>query len=56
MQADVGDRSALQRLVKDTVDKFGRLDVVVSNAGWTRMVNFMNLDENMEEEDWDKCW
>lgn len=36
IQADVGDRSAIQRLVQETVAKFGRLDVVVSNAGWTR--------------------
>lgn len=32
--------------------KFGRLDVVVSNAGWTRITNFANLDEGMVEEDW----
>lgn len=54
LQADVGDRSAIQRLVRDTVGKFGRLDVVVSNAGWTRVTNFNNLDEGMVEEDWDK--
>lgn len=33
-----------------------RLDVVVSNHGWTRMSNFMNLDDNVVEEDWDKCF
>ncbi|GAB1725120.1 hypothetical protein NU195Hw_g6841t1 [Hortaea werneckii] len=56
LQADVGDRSAIQRLVRDTVGKFGRLDVVVSNAGWTRVTNFNNLDEGMVDEDWDKCF
>lgn len=54
LQADVGDRSSIQRLVVDTVGKFGRLDVVVSNAGWTRVTNFNNLDEGMVDEDWDK--
>ncbi|TKA72704.1 hypothetical protein B0A49_04798 [Cryomyces minteri] len=34
----------------------GRLDVVVSNAGWTRITNFANLDEGMVDEDWDKCF
>jgi len=34
----------------------GRLDVVFSNAGWTRLQNFMNLDENVNDEDWDRCF
>jgi len=56
IQADVGDRAAVKQLVQDTVTKFGRLDVVVSNAGWTRVTNFANLDEGMEDEDWDRCF
>ena len=56
LRADVGDKLALQQLVKDTVSQFGRLDVVVSNAGWTRITNFNNLDEGMVDEDWDKCF
>lgn len=56
IQADVGDRPSIQRLVQETVSRFGRLDVVVSNAGWTRVTNFGNLDEGMLEDDWDKCF
>lgn len=56
IQADVGDRSSIQRLVQETISRFGRLDVVVSNAGWTRVTNFNNLDEGMVDEDWDKCF
>lgn len=56
IQADVGNRSSIEHMVKETVDKFGRLDVVVSNAGWTRITNFANLDEGMVDEDWDKCF
>jgi NAD(P)-dependent dehydrogenase (short-subunit alcohol dehydrogenase family) len=37
------------------VSTFGRLDVVISNAGWTRVTNFSNLDEGLEDEDWDRC-
>lgn len=29
---------------------------MVSNAGWTRVTNFQNLDEGMLEEDWDRCF
>lgn len=56
IQADVGDRASVQDLVKKTVAKFGRIDVVVSNAGWTRVTNFNNLEEGMVDEDWDRCF
>ncbi len=56
VQADVSKRSDVQKLIKEAVDTMGRLDVVVSNAGWTRLTNFMNLDEQLMEEDWDKCF
>lgn len=49
-RADVGDRPAVQKLVQDTVSSFGRIDVVVSNAGWTRVTNFANLEEGMIDE------
>lgn len=56
IKADVGDRPSLQRLVEETVQHFGRIDAVISNAGWTRITNFNNLDEGMIDEDWDKCF
>jgi len=34
----------------------GRLDVVISNAGWTRVTDFMTFDEQTLDEDWDKCF
>jgi NAD(P)-dependent dehydrogenase (short-subunit alcohol dehydrogenase family) len=34
----------------------GRLDVVISNAGWTRMTNFLNIDEAVVDDDWDRCF
>jgi NAD(P)-dependent dehydrogenase (short-subunit alcohol dehydrogenase family) len=43
-------------MVQEAVSKFGRLDVVVSNAGWTRITNFADLDEGMVDDDWDKCF
>lgn len=56
IQADVTDRNALNKLVEDTVKTMGRLDVVVSNAGWTRITNFANIEEQILEDDWDKCY
>lgn len=56
IQADVSDRSAIKRLVQETVDRMGRLDVVVSNAGWTRVTDFMDLEQQIVEDDWDRCF
>ena len=33
LKADVSDEKAVKKLVKDTVDAFGRLDCAVNNAG-----------------------
>ncbi|CAI6334626.1 unnamed protein product [Periconia digitata] len=56
LQADVSSKDAVENLVKETLKTMGRLDVVVSNAGWTRMTNFLNIDEGVNEDDWDKCF
>jgi len=45
---DVSDQTAVQGFVKDTVSHFGRLDVLVNNAGITRD----NLSMRMKAEDW----
>ncbi|KAK5328388.1 hypothetical protein LTR93_002173 [Exophiala xenobiotica] len=56
IKADISSRSEIQRLVAETVDVMGRLDVVVSNAGWTRLTNFFDIDQQVNEDDWDKCF
>ena len=35
VKCDVTQRTDIDALVKATVDKFGRVDIVVNNAGWT---------------------
>ncbi|ANE40778.1 MAG: beta-ketoacyl-ACP reductase [Fervidobacterium pennivorans] len=47
---DVTDRNRIAEVVKDVVEKFGKIDVLVNNAGITRDA----LIQNMTEEDWDK--
>jgi NAD(P)-dependent dehydrogenase (short-subunit alcohol dehydrogenase family) len=57
VQADLTKRSEVIRLVEEaTAVLGGNLDVVVSNVGWTRMRNFSDLDDGLEEEDWDRCF
>ncbi|TVY85347.1 Granaticin polyketide synthase putative ketoacyl reductase [Lachnellula suecica] len=56
IRADVSQRASLISLVEETVKVMGRLDLVVSNHGWTKIRDFANLDDNIEEEDWDRCF
>jgi len=50
LQADVGNVSAIDRMVRQTIDTFGRIDMLVNNAGVTRRAYIMDLTE----EDWDR--
>jgi len=43
--ADVGDVAAIDAMVSQTVDAFGKLDVIVNNAGVTRRAHIMDLTE-----------
>ncbi|MBE3042256.1 SDR family NAD(P)-dependent oxidoreductase [Candidatus Bathyarchaeota archaeon] len=57
IQADLHSKPAVARLVEEAVAATGgRLDVVVSNFGWTKMTNFADLEEGVDEEMWDMCF
>ncbi|KAK1992957.1 short chain dehydrogenase [Colletotrichum falcatum] len=56
IQADLGSRDAILKLVDGTIKEMGRLDVVFSNGGWTCFRGIMNLDDNVVEDDWDRCF
>lgn len=56
VKSNRADRAGINNLVQQTIQTMGRLDVVVSNVGWTRMTDFMNLDEADNEFDWDRCF
>jgi 3-oxoacyl-[acyl-carrier protein] reductase len=49
IQADVSSFAEAQRLIKETVERFGRIDILVNNAGTTRDMLIMM----MPEADWD---
>jgi len=56
IRADLSKRTEVISLVERAVDVMGRLDVVFSNGGWTALRDFQNLDDNVNEEDWDRCF
>ncbi|KAJ5309165.1 hypothetical protein N7508_004544 [Penicillium antarcticum] len=56
IQKEMGIIAGSDKLVSDTIDTMGRLDVVVSNGGWTRIRKLDDLDQNVDENDWDQCF
>lgn len=44
VQGDVADDTTCRRMVDETLGRFGRLDVLVNNAGTTRVVDRRDLD------------
>ncbi|KAI1844278.1 hypothetical protein JX265_007883 [Neoarthrinium moseri] len=56
IKADLADRNDISRLVDQTVEKMGRLDVVFSNGGWTQIRDITSIDDNVVEDDWDRCF
>lgn len=49
VKCDVSNSESVASMVKETIDRFGKLDVLVNNAGITRD----NLLMRMKEEEWD---
>jgi ketoreductase RED2 len=49
VQADISDAAQCQALLDATVAQFGRLDLLVNNAGWTTVVPHTDLDALTEE-------
>ncbi len=44
VQADISDKAQGQALLDRTMERFGRLDLLVNNAGWTSVVPHDDLD------------
>ncbi len=50
LQRNVGDLTEIDLMVQETVDTFGRLDIMVNNAGVTQYLFVMDITEA----DWDR--
>ncbi|KAG5421132.1 hypothetical protein I9W82_000222 [Candida metapsilosis] len=52
LKADVFKIDELTQLVESTVEQLGGIDILISNAGWTKFIDYTDLD-GMDEEAWD---
>lgn len=50
MSVNVTNREQVEKMISDTVEKYGRLDIIVNNAGITADAKL----EKLTEEQWDK--
>ena len=53
VQGDVSQREQAENLIAQTLDKLGRVDVLVNSAGMTRFVPYPDLDA-LDDELWDR--
>jgi ketoreductase RED2 len=49
VQADIADQAQGHRLIDQTIEHFGQLDLLVNNAGWTTVVPHHDLDALTDE-------
>jgi NAD(P)-dependent dehydrogenase (short-subunit alcohol dehydrogenase family) len=52
IKADVASEPDVKRMVAETVERFGRLDVLINNAGTTRFIAHPDIDA-LTDEVWD---
>ena len=55
VQADVSNDRQARQLIALSVKQFGRLDLLINNAGWTRFIPHHELEE-LSEEVLEKTW
>jgi 3-oxoacyl-[acyl-carrier protein] reductase len=51
--ADVTNIDAVKVMVEETSRKFGRIDILINNAGWWDVPQHQNI-EDVEKDDWDR--
>jgi 3-oxoacyl-[acyl-carrier protein] reductase len=51
--ADVTEVDAVKKMVEETAAKYGRLDILINNAGWWDVPKHQKV-EDVKKEDWDR--
>ncbi len=49
LRADISNQDEAHALVDDTIERYGQLDFLINNAGWTTSVPHGNLDDLTDE-------
>jgi len=49
VRADISDQAEAHALIDGTIERYGRLDFLINNAGWTTSIPHENLDELTDE-------
>lgn len=55
VKGDAGIAADNTRLVQETVEKLDGLDIIVANAGWTRMTKLGDIYD-LTYDEWNQCW
>jgi 2-hydroxycyclohexanecarboxyl-CoA dehydrogenase len=50
VQVDVADADLVRTMVAVTIAQFGQIDILISNAGWDKVMPFVDTDESL----WDR--
>jgi 2-hydroxycyclohexanecarboxyl-CoA dehydrogenase len=50
LRADVTTKESVEAMVKEVMDRFGRIDILVNNAGWDKVQPFLESNES----DWQR--
>lgn len=49
IQADISDADQRRNLIDATIERYGQLDILINNAGWTTRVDHSDLDALTED-------
>jgi 2-hydroxycyclohexanecarboxyl-CoA dehydrogenase len=50
VQVDVADAGLVRAMVAVAIEEFGQIDILISNAGWDKVMPFLDTDEEL----WDR--
>ena len=45
VQVDVADAELVRAMVAVAIEEFGQIDILISNAGWDKVMPFLDTDE-----------